>query len=452
MTSTGTIRQTKSLAGFEILHEIGQGGMGVVYLARQPALDRLVVLKKIRREIMADAGMVERFRLEARSAAAVHHQNVVAVYDSFPARGVHYIAQEYVEGADLGAVLDKITKIEPGVAARIALEIARGLEEVHARGIVHRDLKPSNVLLGSGGETKIADFGIAVEGRGSGLTLPGTLVGSVPYMSPEQMLGQRVDARSDLFSFGVLLYKMLTGKTPFCETDQEPLEDVLERIRAARYVTLHQHGVRVPRYLRRLIRNCLLEKPSRRVRSTTSVRQILEKRIGAISPADCRSEIAAFLWKHGLVRASGDKTTVRPMRATPKKFPRFARRYWKSVAGAAVILVVATLGLRFGLGTSPEKPLNVAESRVGMAFPAPLVSALSAEPARVRIVAYPWAEVHLEDGRSFETPRAAAIKTEPGEQVIVFMHPTLGRAEVMLDLKPGEERIVRHTFLAQMNR
>src|SRR5262245_7233174 len=120
--------------------------MGVVYLARQPALERLVVLKKIRRELLIDPSMLGRFQREARAAAAVHHHNVVAVYDCFEARGDHYIAQELVRGADLRSILAKLGRLDPAVAAHVALEIARGLEEIHASGIVHRDLKPANVL------------------------------------------------------------------------------------------------------------------------------------------------------------------------------------------------------------------------------------------------------------------------------------------------------------------
>jgi len=135
-------RRPKKLGSFEILEEIGQGGMGIVYLARQPDLDRPVVVKKMLRGLTVDPSAVERFQREARAAAAVHHQNVVAVYDCFSIRGDHYIAEEYVDGPDLRSVLDEAKRLEPRIAALIALEIVRGLEEIHARGIVHRDLKP----------------------------------------------------------------------------------------------------------------------------------------------------------------------------------------------------------------------------------------------------------------------------------------------------------------------
>ncbi|MDX1390439.1 MAG: serine/threonine-protein kinase, partial [Acidobacteriota bacterium] len=262
--------------------------MGVVYLARQPALERSVVLKKMRQDLGSDPNQVERFQREARAAATIHHQNVVAVYDCFTARGDHYIAQEYVDGADLRAILGRTRRLDARVTALIALEIASGLEEIHARGIVHRDLKPSNIIVGRGGEAKIADFGIAIERRGAGLTRPGTMLGSVPYMSPEQMLGERVDHRSDLFSFGILLYEMLTGVPPYQESGENATDTLVERMQSGRYVSPRKLVPGVPWYLLWLIRRCLQGKPSRRIGSAMHVRRHLERWLGRVSPADCR--------------------------------------------------------------------------------------------------------------------------------------------------------------------
>jgi serine/threonine-protein kinase len=155
----------RRIGSYDVERELGHGGMGVVYLARQPALDRRVVLKTLRRDLVSEPSIEERFEREAQAAAGVHHQNVVAVYDCFAWRGERFIAQEYVDGADLSSVLGQVRRIDSRVAALIALELVRGLEEIHACGIVHRDLKPSNILLGRGGEAKIADFGIAVSRR-----------------------------------------------------------------------------------------------------------------------------------------------------------------------------------------------------------------------------------------------------------------------------------------------
>jgi serine/threonine-protein kinase len=238
----------KSIGTFEVERELGQGGMGVVYLARQPALDRRVVIKMLRRDLNQDDDCEERFRREAQAAAAVHHQNVVAVYDCFSWRGERFISQEYVDGRDLATILQTVRRLQPRIAALVALELARGLEEVHARGIVHRDLKPSNVLLGRGGEAKIADFGIALDAKAPGLTQVGHAVGTPTYMSPEQFMGERVDERSDIFTFGILLYEMLAGETPFRDEEEGP--SLLRRMESGRYPSLRRSAPGTPRALR----------------------------------------------------------------------------------------------------------------------------------------------------------------------------------------------------------
>jgi len=280
---------------------------------------------------------------------------------------------------------------------------------------VHRDLKPANILIGAGGEVKIADFGIALEGRGDGLTRPGTLVGSIPYMSPEQMLGERVDYRSDLFSFGVLLYELVAGVAPFPESEENPTETLLERIRRGRFDSPRKHARGVPLGLVRLIRSCLRGKPAHRVQTATEIRRRLERRLGAPSPADCRREIALFLAREGFVGASDGSTAVRV--AARRRLGGKLR--WLLPASAALVLFV-TAGVQ--------------------------LSGFTAEPAQVRIVAYPWAEVRLDDSVAFHTPQAAPVTLEPGPHRIVFEHPRYGKVEYTVDLAAGETRMIRHVF------
>jgi serine/threonine-protein kinase len=457
------------VGSFEIVREIGQGGMGVVYLAHQPTLDRMVVLKKIRRELLVDSGIVERFQREARAAAAVHHQNVVSIYDSFEARGDHYIAQEYVDGHDLRWIRTQLGRLDPEVAALIALEVARGLEEIHTRGIVHRDLKPANILIGSTGDTKIADFGIAVVPKADGLTRPGVLVGSIPYMAPEQILGQRADHRTDIFLFGNLLYEMLAGSAPYQGPEDESLESLLERMQKERYRDLRTVSPRTPRVLSRMIRNCLHAKPARRISSITQVRRTLERTLGRPSSLDCRSEIAHHLWSRKVFSAADGQTA---MRGAPRARARIAtqRQIRGALAAAASLLLAiagvtacalyfrgnASIGARAAAVVSPPE-VHVAKASAPApevpsadAVPEPVAPALPApptsEPAHVRFVADPWAEVTIDGGSSFFTPRAAPVDLPPGSHRIVLAHPTLGRTELTLDLQPGESRTVRHVF------
>jgi serine/threonine-protein kinase len=321
--------------------------MGIVYLARQPGLERSAVLKRLRRDLTEDSSLEQRFRREARAAASVHHQNVVAVYDCFDWRGECFIAQEYVDGEDLSTVLRAVRRLSPRVAALIALELARGLEEIHARGIVHRDLKPSNVVLGRSGETKIADFGIALDGSGESLTQTGHALGTPLYMSPEQLVGDRADTRSDLFSLGVVLYEMLTGKTPFAEAEPEQGESLIRRIEAGRLISPRKLAPETPRALVRLVRACLRAKPTRRIRSATALRRALERQLGVPSPADCRQEIAAWLWEQKVFRP-GRGRTARIEKHRPQQ-RSWAAPLRRAAATAAAFAALAAAAVATGL-------------------------------------------------------------------------------------------------------
>jgi serine/threonine-protein kinase len=326
----------RTIGGYEVAGELGSGGMGVVQLARQPALERPCVLKALHRELASDPRCAERFRREARAAAAVQHANVVAVYDAFTWRGTAYIAQEYVEGTDLARVLADLGCIAPQPAARVALELARGLEEIHAHGIVHRDLKPANVLIGRSGVVKIADFGVALDATSTQLTQVGQAVGTPAYMSPEQLRGERVDARSDLFAFGVTLYEALAGRVPFhdAENDQSTL---LRRIERGRYASLRSVAPGTPRWLARLVQRCLRSRPGRRPASAGELRAELERRIDVPTPAALRSELASWLWDRDAFAHLGSAT--RPAATT------VAASAWRRVAGWASAAALAGVGL-----------------------------------------------------------------------------------------------------------
>ncbi len=330
----------RKVAGYELEGDLAEGGMGVVRLARQPELDRRVVLKTLRRDLN-DPAAEERFLREARAAASLHHPNVVGVYDCFTWRGGRTIAQEFVDGVDLATLLEKVGRIDPRISALLALEIARGLEEIHARGLIHRDLKPSNVLLGRGGEVKIADFGIALDPKGRALTRTGFSVGTPPYMSPEQLLGARLDFRSDLFAFGVLLYEMLCGVRPFESADPED-EALVRRIEAERYPTLRRRAPGAPRYLGAVVRVCLRGKPKRRFVSTSALRRTLEQRLGHPSPADCRCAIAGWLGASGALPAPRRRTArTRAAKPDPEPEEATARRPRRLRPGFAWALLIA---------------------------------------------------------------------------------------------------------------
>ena len=199
---------------YEILSLLGQGGMGAVYRARDMELDRLVALKVIRSELASDPRTLQRFKQELIVARQITHRNVIRIFDLGTHDSVKFITMELVEGRDLSAMMDE-RRFGPEEAARIVRQVCRALEAAHAENVIHRDLKPQNIMMESGGRVLVMDFGLARSVEGSGLTRTGAVLGTPAYMSPEQAKGVPLDARSDLFSLGIILYELLTGVTPF---------------------------------------------------------------------------------------------------------------------------------------------------------------------------------------------------------------------------------------------
>ncbi|GAB4258498.1 Stk1 family PASTA domain-containing Ser/Thr kinase [Thermincola potens] len=200
---------------YEILSQLGGGGMALVYKARCTLLQRIVTIKVLRPEFTSDPDFVDRFRNEAQAVARLSHPNIVGIYDVGEENGIHYIVMEYIEGRNLKEVIHEKGALPVNEAVNIAKQICDALSHAHENGIIHRDIKPHNILLANNGRVKVTDFGIARAVTASTITQHGTILGSVHYISPEQAKGQPATAQSDLYSAGVVLYEMLTGKVPF---------------------------------------------------------------------------------------------------------------------------------------------------------------------------------------------------------------------------------------------
>ena len=200
---------------YEIVRRIGEGGMGAVYQARDLELNRVVALKVIRPSLAKNPEILSRFKQELILARQVTHKNVIRIYDLAEFDGIKFITMDFIDGRDLKSVLRANGKFEPRRAAEIIEQVCRGLEAAHSEAVIHRDLKPQNIMVDRSGKITVMDFGIARSTAVGGMTHTGALIGTPEYMSPEQAKGEKLDARSDLFSVGIIFYELLTGDTPY---------------------------------------------------------------------------------------------------------------------------------------------------------------------------------------------------------------------------------------------
>ena len=198
---------------YEILAVVGAGGMSDVYKAKDHVLGRFVAIKVLKQEFAEDVNFVTKFRTEAQSAAGLEHPNIVNIYDVGSEEGFHYIVMEYVEGITLKTYIEKKRQLSYKEAISIAIQVGRGIEAAHNKNIVHRDIKPQNIMISTEGKVKVTDFGIARAATSN--TIHSDVMGSVHYSSPEQARNGFVDGKSDIYSLGIVMYEMVTGRVPF---------------------------------------------------------------------------------------------------------------------------------------------------------------------------------------------------------------------------------------------
>jgi Tol biopolymer transport system component len=300
------------LGPYEILAPIGAGGMGEVYRAKDPRLGRDVAIKVLPSSFSSDPDRLKRFEQEARAAGVLNHPNITIVYDIGTQDGAPYVVQELLEGETLRSELAG-GRFSPRKAIDYANQIAQGLAAAHEKGIVHRDLKPENLFVTKDGRVKILDFGLAkltqVEGSPSlatslpTATEPGVVMGTLGYMSPEQVKGRPADARSDIFSFGAILYEMLSGKRPFhADSAGETMAAILKEDPP----DLSSSNQSISPGLERIVRHCLEKNPERRVHSAHDLAFELDT-ISSLSgpgPASPASGISARRWRVPLIAAA----------------------------------------------------------------------------------------------------------------------------------------------------
>ncbi len=271
------------LAGrYRILELVGVGGMGVVYRALDEQLGVEVAVKTLRGELAPDEALLDRFRKELILARQVSHRNVVRIHDIGHDGPLHFLSMDFVPGRSLREVLEQEGPMPPERALAIGRQLAEALDTAHREGVVHRDLKPANVLIGDGDRAYVTDFGVARSLRSAGLTRPGSVIGTLDYLSPEQAKGEEVDGRSDLYALGLLLFEMLSGKLPFAGgTDTEVLAQRL----AAQPRDLTELGVAAPRGLRAVLKRLLARDPADRYQTAGELLADLDRGITGLRPA-----------------------------------------------------------------------------------------------------------------------------------------------------------------------
>lgn len=333
---------------YELQRRVGRGGMAEVFLARDRLLDRPVAIKILFPEFATDPSFVERFKREAQSSANLTHPNIVGVYDWGKEHGTYFIVMEFVDGRTLSDILRAEGPLPPERAARIAADVAAALGSAHASGVVHRDVKPGNILITEGGEVKVADFGIARAITGTSednLTQTGSVMGTATYFSPEQAQGKPVDARSDLYSLGIVLYELVSGKPPF--TADSPVAIAYKHVQEP-LPPLRAKVPSLPTGYEAVTVKALDKNPDNRYADAAAMRDDL-LRFAAGRPVLAEDDLA----RTTAASASGADT---PPGGTPPVAGAAASEYVEQpnrtgwFIGAIIVLLVVLAGLVFAFG------------------------------------------------------------------------------------------------------
>jgi len=411
-----------------VIEPVASGPLTDVYHAVQEPLGRHVAIKALRSTIAPSSPFAAHLAREAELLAKLHHDNILELYDFVRTDSAMWLVLEYVDGVSLADVLTKSERLSMHAALAIGVEIAKALVHAHDRGIIHRDIKPANVLVSRRGEIKLVDFGIAHDDRVPSSPEPleaGSTFGTPAYMSPEQILGEPVDARTDIFSLGVVLYQLVAGVRPF---DGPDTKTTAHRIRHSEPPSLVSTTPSIARPFERIVMRCIEKLPSDRFASARELLSLLEALLRSETTSPTDDIVSAELVRAKIIgeapatrRGSQQSLVIDPGRAP----------LWPAVRTYFGILLLAVGG-----GVVIQMQAGKAEADTsGKKGPLELV------PARagfLRVVARPWAEVVVDGQRIEVTPFARPIPLTGGTHYVTLKHPKAFEERRVIKVTPGE--------------
>jgi eukaryotic-like serine/threonine-protein kinase len=416
-----TQKRNRVLNGrYEIDSVLGQGGMAKVFRGTDQVLGRTVAIKVLSPQFADDAQFVARFRREAQAAAALNQPNIVGVFDTGSQGDVHFIVMEYVEGRTLRDVIRAEGPLLPERAAEIADAVARALETAHEAGMVHRDIKPGNIMLTSDGEVKVMDFGIARTSTGDTLTQTAAVLGTASYLSPEQAQGQPVDARSDLYSLGCVLYEMSTGRPPF--SGDSPVAIAYKHVKDDP-VAPSRINPDVPSDLEAVILKSMAKNPANRYQTAAEMRQDLGRLMQGL-PTLATPVMAGDATE--MLTRPEDGTAVYTGGVPPEEEERRRRRWVPWVIG--LILLAALGALAFFLLSGPAEPQFVRVPDVVGQTEDAAVRELEGAGLDVRIRRE--FNRQFDQGEVFQQQPAAGRRIETGSPVTISVSRGVQQVEV----------------------